>query len=263
MSNGGDGGLPIEDFIQALSSQLDRAQTTLALKARAGLPLTFAVKDIALELRTHIEVTGSVVRIRPAGPGDTDASVIHLTLTTITKPMIEENTMPLQLSAPVDEPPLQDVLGSDISPEEQRRLEWAGIYSVRQLRDVQHHGGEEAIGRVANIPISRLRAALQRATLPFISRVAPVVPPHGVDEPPLVRIHGHNLVEDGPPQVRIGGEGVPVLQATKRELLVSPLPHQMVGTLQVETAPGSVGEAHFDLTPYLSRRTPTISEEPV
>ena len=33
-----ENGLPIEQFIQALTSQLDRAQATMALKARAGLP---------------------------------------------------------------------------------------------------------------------------------------------------------------------------------------------------------------------------------
>jgi hypothetical protein len=41
-----DGGLPVEQFIQALTSQLDRVQSTMAMKARAGLPMTFAVKDL-------------------------------------------------------------------------------------------------------------------------------------------------------------------------------------------------------------------------
>lgn len=38
MTNYEDQGLPIEDFIQALTSQLDRAQATMAVKARFGLP---------------------------------------------------------------------------------------------------------------------------------------------------------------------------------------------------------------------------------
>src|SRR5262245_32628540 len=94
--------VPIEHFIQALTSQLDRAQTAIALKARAGLPLTFAVKDLRLDLRAHIEMDGSVVTIRPAGPGDSDASTLHFDLTTITRPMMEENT--LSLAADNDEP---------------------------------------------------------------------------------------------------------------------------------------------------------------
>src|SRR4051794_3442578 len=100
-----NGGLPLEQFIQALTSQLDRAQNTLALKARAGLPLTFAVKELSLDLRTHVEMVGSVVRLRPAGPGDVDASTVHLSLTTITRPMIEENTM--ALAAASDEPTIK------------------------------------------------------------------------------------------------------------------------------------------------------------
>jgi hypothetical protein len=86
------GGVPIEQFIQALTTQLDRAQNAMALKAEnLDLPLTFAVKDLSLDLRTHVEVVKSVVRIRPAAPGDVDASTLHLSLTTITKPMIREN----------------------------------------------------------------------------------------------------------------------------------------------------------------------------
>ncbi|MGH7451623.1 MAG: hypothetical protein ACRENG_09785, partial [bacterium] len=66
MSNN-DNSLPIEQFIQALTSQLDRAQDALRLKA-VNRPLTFAVKDLTLDLRSHLEISGSVVRIRPAGP---------------------------------------------------------------------------------------------------------------------------------------------------------------------------------------------------
>src|SRR6185295_19091005 len=95
MSNG-DHSVPIEQFIQALQTQLDRAQTAMAIKAEnLDLPLTFAVKDLSLELRTHVEVVRSEVRIRPAGPGDGDASTLHLALTTITRPMIKENAQPM------------------------------------------------------------------------------------------------------------------------------------------------------------------------
>jgi len=89
---GGDNGLPIEQFIQALTTQLDHAQSAMAVKAKnLNLPLTFALKDIALDLRAHVEVVKSEVRIRPASAGDGNASTIRLALTTITRPMIEEN----------------------------------------------------------------------------------------------------------------------------------------------------------------------------
>src|SRR5438309_12002338 len=90
---GSDAALPIEDFVQALQAQLDRAQRAMHTKARnLNLPLTFAVKDMSIDLRTHVEVVKNQVRVRPAGPSDHDASLLHLTLTTVTRPMIEENS---------------------------------------------------------------------------------------------------------------------------------------------------------------------------
>ena len=65
-----DGTLPLEHFIQAVQSQLDNAQTAMAVKARnLNLPLTFAIKDITLDLRAHVEFARSEIRIRPAGAG--------------------------------------------------------------------------------------------------------------------------------------------------------------------------------------------------
>src|SRR6185503_8238134 len=120
MSNG-DQGVPIEQFIQALQTQLDRAQTAMAIKAEnLDLPLTFAVKDLSLDLRTHVEVVRSEVRIRPAGPGDRDASMLHLALTTITRPMIKENAKPMSLERD-DEPTLKEAVGDQLSDEEQKR----------------------------------------------------------------------------------------------------------------------------------------------
>ena len=60
--------LPLEHFIQAVQSQLDKAQAAMAMKARnLNLPLTFAIKDITLDLRAHVEFARNEIRIRPAG----------------------------------------------------------------------------------------------------------------------------------------------------------------------------------------------------
>ena len=252
-------GLPIEQFIQALTSQLDRAQTALAMKARAGMPLTFALKDLTLDLRAHVDVSGSVVRIRPAGPGETESSTLRIALTTITRPMMEENTQ--ALAGAVGEPTLGEVLGNQLSEDELRRLEWAGVRTVAQLQDLEQHAGSDALERVAQVPAMRLRAALARASHPFVTDVSTVVPPATIPErqattppafapaderapgdqpivPPLIRVRGHNLLREGMPSVRIRGEAVPVLEASRRELLLAPLAHQLGGMLEIETEPG-------------------------
>jgi len=67
--------------------------------------LTFAIKDITLDLRAHVEFAKSEIRIRPAGANDAEASVFHLVFAAITRPMIEENAVALTSEvevAPVD-----------------------------------------------------------------------------------------------------------------------------------------------------------------
>lgn len=238
-------GLPLEHFIQALTSQLDRAQQAMALKARAGLPLTFAVKDLTLDLRTHVEMTGSVVRIRPAGPGDRDSSTLHLAVTTITKPMIEENTPTIERD---QGPSIKDVLGDEVSDDEIRRLEWSGIRNVAQLREVQRESGAEAIGRTSQLPVDRLRLALSRAATPRISRVAAAHDlPATEGEQPLLRIHGFNLHNGGEPEVRIGGDHAVVVEASEQELLVRPAGPVAGGVLEVRTGPGISTAIAFEL----------------
>jgi hypothetical protein len=238
MRNDEGDGLPIEDFIQALTSQLDRAQATMAVKARFGLPLTFAVREISIDLRAHVSMTHNQVRIAPAGPGDPEASVIHLNLTTITRPMIEENTVKFE----PEDVPLTSVLTDELDEDEQRRLEWAGIRTVSQLRNLQREGSEQMVGQVAQIPATRLRQALQRASMPFISRVTP-----GQDG--RLSIRGLNLMNESEPLVHIGGERAAVLEAGERELIVMPLAYTMDSLVSVETAPGQVIEGVFSAQP--------------
>jgi hypothetical protein len=191
MSGRNGNGVPLEDFIQALSSQLDRVQSGMALKVKAGLPLTFAVKDLSLDLKAHVDVDGPVVRIRSASPGDADASTLRLAMTTITRPLMEENTA--SAVADPSDSSLHDALGSELSPDDLRRLEWAGVQTVSQLRRLQATAGENAIGRISNVPAMRLRMALERANQPAIHdvQVEPPIdapPPRIVDRAPLDRV---------------------------------------------------------------------------
>ena len=238
-----DSGLPVEQFIQALTSQLDRAQDAMALKAHVR-PLTFAVKDLTLDLRAHFGMSGSVVHITPAGPGDSAASTLHLSLTSITRPMMEENTPHLAVGP--DEPTLQEALGSELTSEERRRLEWAGIHTLSQFRELQNRSGEAAIEQVASIPAARLKAALERATNPFVENVT-TVPPENDGASPFLHVSGRNFLQNGPPDVRIGGEPVPIVRVNPREVLLAPKLHQFQGDLTIQTAPGRIASTRLNI----------------
>lgn len=260
MSNG-DTGVPIEQFIQALQTQLDRAQTAMAMKAEnLDLPLTFAVKDLSLDLRTHVEIVRSEVRIRPAGPSDVETSTLHLALTTITRPMIKENAKPLSIDP--DEPSLKEAVGDQLTDEEQKRLEWAGVHTVSQLRKLTNSGARKEVERVADLPVDRLRQALMRASHPFVASVEPRLQPthEGDDAHSLLRIRGRNFTTHGVPRVSLAGEPVNVLEASDREILIAPEPHQFSGTLAIETAPGQVAEMAINLSQHAAQKNSTIDQ---
>jgi hypothetical protein len=247
--------LPLEHFIQAVQSQLDNAQAAMAVKARnLNLPLTFAIKDITLDLRAHVEFTNSEIRIRPAGPNDKEASIFHLVFTAITRPMIEENA--IAFSEDPEDRSL-DELKDDLSDEERRRLEWAGVRTVSKLREMEDLGASRTVGRVTNLPVERLKKALERASAPLVEHIQPVerTPSDSPDLPNLLRIRGRNLMQKNLPSVMIGGEPVNIVRANEREVVIAPLEHQMAGELTIAPSPQTVTAMAFDLRPYWQQQS--------
>lgn len=243
--------LPLENFIQAVQSQLDKAQSAMAVKARnLNLPMTFAIKDINLDLRAHVEFSAGEIRIRPAGANEGEASVFHIVFTAITRPMIEENAA--ALSADPEDQPL-DTLEQDLTEEERRKLEWVGVRTVGKLRELDRTGSSREIGRVTNLPVDRLRKALRRATVPLVEDVTPVDREH--DTPGrlrrIMKVRGRNLTEEGrTPRVTIAGRPAPILKATPGEMLLAPEPDQWAGELRIEAGPDLATAMSFDLSAF-------------
>ena len=177
-----DGSFLVEEFINSITSQLDRVQDALRLKA-VNRPLTYALKDLALELQVFVELdTQGNVRFRTSGPNETGASKVQLGFTTITKPMIEENTVSLAMSRS----PLLNELGLDT--EQQKRLEQLGVRNAAQLQRLGNSTGANAVSRLTDIPVERLHEAL-RAGRPQVniiksgSKPLPQMPPPVVQPP--------------------------------------------------------------------------------
>jgi hypothetical protein len=251
-----DGTLPLEHFIQAVQRQLDNAQTAMAMKARSfNLPLTFAIKDITLDLRAHVEFARSEIRIRPAGAGDKDASVFHIVFTAITRPMIEENAIAFE------EDPDDTISDDELNDEERKKLEWSGVRTRTQLREHLSRGGERAVERITGLPLDRLRQALAKTSAPLIADVVPADRSEADATSPAarLRLRGRNLVRNGPPSVTIGGEPVSVLSAREDEVVIAPLKHQLAGELRLSTSPDLVVSTAFDLRPMWAERVETGS----
>lgn len=254
----------LEDFIQAVQAQLDTAQARMTLKAQNdSLPLTFAIKDVSLDLRAHVEVQKGEVRIRPAGAADTEASVFHLVFTAITKPMIDENAVQLSVED-VDDPGI-DSLGDTLDEDDRRRLERIGVRTVSKLQDMQRQGLERSVGRITSLPIDKLRNALARASRPMVHDVETDTAPNGSDNADLLRsrlrVRGRNMLKDGaPPHVTIGGQPVSVVRASDSELVLAAAPGQFAGQMSLAHDERDPAQVWFDLSADLAPQTPGTTQ---
>jgi hypothetical protein len=250
MSSAASTAVALEDFIQAVQSQLDTAQTRMTLKAQNDrLPLTFAIRDISMDLKAHVELAQGEVRIRPAGPADTDPTVLHLVFTAITRPMIDENAV--QLAADdKDDVPLSD-LGDALDDDERRRLEGIGVRTVSKLNELQKRGLGSSVGRITRLPIQKLESVLSRAARPMVSDVTSEGGPDSSDElRQRLRVKGRNMLRDGaPPRVSIAGRPVSIVHASDSEIVLAPDHDQMAGQMSLAHDPHSRTDVWFDHKP--------------
>lgn len=251
------GSFLVEEFIDAITVQLDRVQDALRLKA-VNRPLTYAVKDFSLDLQVFVEMDASgSIRFRTSGPNEAGASTVHLGFTTITKPMIEENAISM---AATRSPSLQQM---GLTEDEQHRLERLGVRNSAQLRALHQSAGISAISRFAELPIDRLRQALALGK-PSLKRVTPSVsePAPAPAAPPLERpdgqvirvapgtrflhMEGANLVShEGAARVRLNQRELDVTHADEDHVIVQ-MPQRLEGgTLEVTLPDGD--KLHYAL----------------
>ena len=220
---------PVEDFLQALTAQLDRAQDTLALKVRTGRPLTWALKDLSIDLHVFVEVDAAGrVLMRSAGANEEGASIVHLSLAAITRPMVEENT--LSIRDETDPRTIDELrLSGRLDEDDRRRLDMVGVRTVGQLKRLTDVTTPAAVEATIGVPVDRLRALLEQAARPAVTG-------HEVvrrDGGPLLRIQGVNLSDGSTPEVRLAGELVEVLEVKPQQLVVRPRGHHDEGPIEV------------------------------
>lgn len=196
-------GFLVEDFITSVTTQLDRVQDALRLKA-VNRPLTYALKELHLELKVFVDMDAQgQVMLRAAGPNEAGASTLAMDFTTITKPMIEENTISL---AATRSTPLGNL---GLKPEEQMRLERLGVTNLAQLDRLNGSTGVSTVARMAAMPVERLRQALVAgrprlgpapAPAPRPPAAAPR-PPVPAPRPPVVTPRPPPIVSPRPPVI--------------------------------------------------------------
>ncbi|MBR0692727.1 hypothetical protein [Bradyrhizobium lablabi] len=236
-----ESGVPFDVFITSLTEQLDRAQASMALKARvAKLPLTFAVKDVSLDVRAFVQLVDDDVFVRPAGPGDTEASTIKLTLTTVTRSMVEENAVDFKSEDPQFS--LREAMHGQLSDEDQRRLERIGVRTVEQLTDLRKTAGADVVARLARMPVNRLQQALLAAAAPRVTQVEAPAPEAGSERGAAARVHlrAPGLRAGRIPFVRAAGQNVPVVESHDGRMVLAPHAGQLGLDAEIDFGDGEI-----------------------
>ncbi|MCU7935203.1 MAG: hypothetical protein KZQ99_10030 [Candidatus Thiodiazotropha sp. (ex Dulcina madagascariensis)] len=247
----------VEEFVQSLTAQLDRAQDALAIKAKTGRPLTFALKDLSVDLKVFWEAPEGQLRLRHANPNEEGASTVHLSFTTITRAMAEENS--LSLSQDEDPRALSEITEQGgLGEQERRQLEMVGIRTVGQFKRLSQNTDPKQVEAYLGIPVNRLRMALERSAQPAVTGNEPV---QGADKRRLLRIRGANLMKGETPRVLMSGEPVEVLEASASELLVKPMSHHREGRFEVEVG-GQMTGGFYEL-PTEPNADPFAVRQPV
>jgi hypothetical protein len=141
-------------------------------------PLTFALKDFNVDLKVFVEMNPEgKVTFRPAAPNEEGASTVSIGFTTITRPMIEENTVSMEMS----QAPSLAELG--LAEAEQRQLAKIGVRNGAQLRNLQRSAGEETLSRQTGVDLGRIKGALNLAR-PRLEDIGATVPAGNSYTPP-------------------------------------------------------------------------------
>jgi hypothetical protein len=120
----------LQTFVDALVYELDRARTTLSVKG-INSPLSYAVKDMDVELQVFPEYDGDDVKFTLAGSGQSSSSKIAFTLGSITDRQIRESSK---------EPAKDDDMNIDeleLDNDVKKDLRKLGVDTVKDINRIQ------------------------------------------------------------------------------------------------------------------------------
>lgn len=120
----------LEDFVDSLVVELDKTRETLAVKA-INKPLSYTVRDMALELNIFPSYDGDQVKFVTAQPGQSGASKVTIQLSSITDQQVRATTKVPSAKSDVD----LAQMGVDRSTKKQLRK--LGVTSLDDLKQLE------------------------------------------------------------------------------------------------------------------------------
>ncbi|MFZ6012342.1 MAG: hypothetical protein ACOYXT_18510 [Bacteroidota bacterium] len=121
----------LQSFVDTLVFELDKARQTLSFKG-VNHPLTYAVKDLSVELQVFPDYDGDEIKFTTARAGQDGSSKIAFQLGSITDRQIRETSKP-----PLDEEdvPIESL---ELDDEVKKDLKKIGIDSVKDIQRIEN-----------------------------------------------------------------------------------------------------------------------------
>ncbi|MCA1578673.1 MAG: hypothetical protein LC794_15070 [Acidobacteria bacterium] len=222
----------LENFIDSLILELDKAQDTLAMKGLTR-KMTYAVKDVGFDLHLFPTYENGKLKFQMAKPGDQGGSRISFQLGSITDRQIRESgNEPLSR----DDISIDNLEGMD--DEVKDSLRKVGVHSTRDLErmDQRNVNVERVVENktqgkkkldysdLANM----INKAKRRKFAPQLSAAQGLTGAEGLD----LTLRGHNFVLPGNDDTRfpialLNGESVQVVAATHDTLRLKAPQHYL------------------------------------
>jgi hypothetical protein len=176
----------LEDFVDSLVVELDKTRETLSIKA-INKPLTYTVKDMAMDLNIFPTFDGDQVKFITAQPGQQGASKVTIQLGSITDQQVRATTKPLQK----DDVSISEI---EVDKDTQKELRKMGVNSIDDLEQIENKNVniEKATGAKINYNniLNQLKKVKRNNNPPVVKSVSLSL---FDDQSPYLSIKGNNL----------------------------------------------------------------------
>lgn len=142
----------LEDFVESLVVELDKTRETLAVKA-INKPLSYTVKEMALDLNIFPSYDGDQVTFITAQPGQQGASKVTIQLGSITDQQVRATT---KVPGQKNEIKFAEM---DVDPQTRKQLRKLGVNSAEDLKQLERKNVD--VGKVSDHAIDYRKLASQ------------------------------------------------------------------------------------------------------
>ncbi len=177
----------LEAFVDALVVELDKTRETLAVKS-INKPVTYTVKDMALDLQIFPTYNGDEVQFTTAQPGEQGSSKVNIQLSSITDQQVRSSTRRM---ASKDDIKIENI--TDLDDDTKKNLRKIGVTSVKDLEEIEKKNVDiEKVspGKINYTNLANVIQKTKRSTAP--PKIKKVSMSMSGNEPVLI-LQGENL----------------------------------------------------------------------